>query len=275
MARSTATAITARDTSIGTTWAACSVRRTSTELTSATGGQPGVPAGLPRQQIDRRDRVPADFQRAFDFENGNFDYAGSYVPQSDYSYYFAKASNGVRRCLLEPRAITRCQWERLDSSDPDRHSGIDDDSLTDCSTTRGSGGAAGAFLFVAGRDHQAGDVWPCGQYGARLRRQEGSHSHPPHRRTDGDEATVGQTTRSQSEKELLAKRDRAHSTRPADDANGSVVSHPRAAIAAVVDRTNGRLRGFSLDRPVSISLAWGATWDWIAPRKAARAGAGR
>jgi hypothetical protein len=32
--------------------------------------------------------VPADFQRAFDFENGNFGYAGSYVPQSDYSYYF-------------------------------------------------------------------------------------------------------------------------------------------------------------------------------------------
>jgi hypothetical protein len=48
------------------------------------GYQEGYRAG----QIDRRDRVPADFQRAFDFENGNFDYAGSYVPQSDYGYYF-------------------------------------------------------------------------------------------------------------------------------------------------------------------------------------------
>jgi hypothetical protein len=48
------------------------------------GYQEGYRAG----QIDRRDRVPADFQRAFDFENGSFGYAGAYVPQSDYSYYF-------------------------------------------------------------------------------------------------------------------------------------------------------------------------------------------
>jgi len=48
----------------------------------------GYLEGYRAGQIDRRDRVPADFQRAFDFENGNFDYAGSYVPQSDYSYYF-------------------------------------------------------------------------------------------------------------------------------------------------------------------------------------------
>ena len=53
----------------------------------------GYLEGYRAGQIDRRDRVPADFQRAFDFENGNFGYAGSYVPQSDYSYYFAKASN--------------------------------------------------------------------------------------------------------------------------------------------------------------------------------------
>jgi hypothetical protein len=48
----------------------------------------GYLEGYRAGQIDRRDRVPADFQRAFEFENGNFDYAGSYVPQSDYGYYF-------------------------------------------------------------------------------------------------------------------------------------------------------------------------------------------
>jgi len=48
----------------------------------------GYLEGYRAGQIDRRDRVPADVQRAFDFENGNFDYAGSYVPLSDYSYYF-------------------------------------------------------------------------------------------------------------------------------------------------------------------------------------------
>ncbi len=47
------------------------------------GYQDGYRAGL----IDRRDGVPADFQRAFDFENGNFGYSGAYVPLSDYSYY--------------------------------------------------------------------------------------------------------------------------------------------------------------------------------------------
>jgi hypothetical protein len=54
----------------------------------------GYLEGYRAGQVDRRDRVPADFQRAFDFENGNFDYAGSYVPQSDYSYYFRE---GFRR----------------------------------------------------------------------------------------------------------------------------------------------------------------------------------
>jgi hypothetical protein len=48
----------------------------------------GYQEGYRTGQIDRRDGVPADFQRAFDFENGNFGYAGAYVPQSDYSYYF-------------------------------------------------------------------------------------------------------------------------------------------------------------------------------------------
>ena len=48
------------------------------------GYQEGFRAG----QLDRRDGMPADFRRAFDFESGNFGYAGAYVPQSDYSYYF-------------------------------------------------------------------------------------------------------------------------------------------------------------------------------------------
>ncbi len=48
------------------------------------GYQEGYRAGL----IDRRDGAPSDFQRAFDFENGNFGYSGAYVPESDYGYYF-------------------------------------------------------------------------------------------------------------------------------------------------------------------------------------------
>lgn len=48
------------------------------------GYQQGYRAG----QIDRRDGAPADFRRAFDFENGDYGFTGSYVPQSDYSYYF-------------------------------------------------------------------------------------------------------------------------------------------------------------------------------------------
>jgi hypothetical protein len=48
------------------------------------GYQQGYRDGL----IDRRDGAPADFRRAFDFENGEYGYTGSYVPQSDYSYYF-------------------------------------------------------------------------------------------------------------------------------------------------------------------------------------------
>ena len=47
------------------------------------GYQDGYRAGL----IDRRDGVPADFQRAFEFENGNFGYTGAYIRESDYSYY--------------------------------------------------------------------------------------------------------------------------------------------------------------------------------------------
>jgi hypothetical protein len=54
------------------------------------GYQEGYRAG----RIDRRDGVPADFQRAFEFENGSFGYAGAYVPLSDYSYY---AREGFQR----------------------------------------------------------------------------------------------------------------------------------------------------------------------------------
>lgn len=48
------------------------------------GYQRGYDAG----QMDFRDRVPPDYRRAFDFQNGNFGYASNYVPESDYSYYF-------------------------------------------------------------------------------------------------------------------------------------------------------------------------------------------
>jgi len=48
------------------------------------GYQRGYAAG----QLDFSDRVPADFQRAFDYQNGNYGYTPDYIPESDYSYYF-------------------------------------------------------------------------------------------------------------------------------------------------------------------------------------------
>ena len=48
------------------------------------GYQQGYRAG----QMDRRDRAPADYRRALDYQNWQNGYAGNYVPQSDYSYYF-------------------------------------------------------------------------------------------------------------------------------------------------------------------------------------------
>jgi len=48
------------------------------------GYQRGYRAG----QMDRRDGAPADYRRALDFQNGDYGFTGSYVPESDYSYYF-------------------------------------------------------------------------------------------------------------------------------------------------------------------------------------------
>jgi hypothetical protein len=48
------------------------------------GYQQGYRAG----QTDRRDGAPADFRRAFEYQNGNYGFNGNYVPESDYSYYF-------------------------------------------------------------------------------------------------------------------------------------------------------------------------------------------
>jgi hypothetical protein len=48
------------------------------------GYQRGYQAG----QLDLRDRVPPDFRRAFDYENGNYGFTPNYIPESDYSYYF-------------------------------------------------------------------------------------------------------------------------------------------------------------------------------------------
>lgn len=48
------------------------------------GYQQGYRAG----QTDRRDGAPADFRRAFEYQNGDYGFTGNYVPQSDYSYYF-------------------------------------------------------------------------------------------------------------------------------------------------------------------------------------------
>ena len=48
------------------------------------GYQQGYRAG----QVDRRNGAAADYRRALDFQNDDFGYAGSYVPQSDYNYYF-------------------------------------------------------------------------------------------------------------------------------------------------------------------------------------------
>lgn len=48
------------------------------------GYQQGYRTGL----ADRRDRVPANYQRAFAYQDANYGYTGSYVPESDYNYYF-------------------------------------------------------------------------------------------------------------------------------------------------------------------------------------------
>jgi hypothetical protein len=48
----------------------------------------GYEQGYRDGSIDRVNGAPADFERALDFDTGGFGYAGAYVPQSDYSYYF-------------------------------------------------------------------------------------------------------------------------------------------------------------------------------------------
>jgi hypothetical protein len=48
------------------------------------GYQQGYRTGL----ADRRDRSPANYQRAFAYQNANDGYTGNYVAESDYNYYF-------------------------------------------------------------------------------------------------------------------------------------------------------------------------------------------
>ena len=48
------------------------------------GYQQGYRAG----QMDRRNGAPADYRRAFDYQNWENGYTSDYVPQNDYSYYF-------------------------------------------------------------------------------------------------------------------------------------------------------------------------------------------
>lgn len=48
------------------------------------GYQEGYRTGL----ADRRDHSPANYQRAFAYQDANYGYGGNYVSESDYNYYF-------------------------------------------------------------------------------------------------------------------------------------------------------------------------------------------
>lgn len=48
----------------------------------------GYQQGYRTGQADRRDRSPANYQRAFAYQDANYGYGGNYVPESDYNYYF-------------------------------------------------------------------------------------------------------------------------------------------------------------------------------------------
>jgi len=48
------------------------------------GYQQGYQTGM----ADRRDRAPANYRRAFAYQDANYGYNGNYVPQSDYNYHF-------------------------------------------------------------------------------------------------------------------------------------------------------------------------------------------
>jgi len=48
------------------------------------GYQQGYRTGL----ADRRDRSPANYERAFAYQDANYGYNGNYVAESDYNYYF-------------------------------------------------------------------------------------------------------------------------------------------------------------------------------------------
>ena len=54
------------------------------------GYQQGFKAG----RADRKDRWPSNYQQSSGYRDANFGYGGSYLPQSDYNYYFRE---GFRR----------------------------------------------------------------------------------------------------------------------------------------------------------------------------------
>lgn len=48
----------------------------------------GYDQGYRTGRADQRDRSPANYQRAFAYQDANYGYNGNYVPESDYNYYF-------------------------------------------------------------------------------------------------------------------------------------------------------------------------------------------
>ena len=54
----------------------------------------GYQQGYAQGQADREDRVGSNYRRSFAYQDANAGYAGAYVPQSDYNYYFRE---GFRR----------------------------------------------------------------------------------------------------------------------------------------------------------------------------------
>ncbi|MEO9035163.1 MAG: hypothetical protein ABI442_06640 [Gemmatimonadaceae bacterium] len=74
------------------------------------GYQEGYRAGL----TDRRDRMPSNFQRAFDFQGNSFGYTGTYVPQGDYQYYLRE---GFQRGY-DDGYFNRARYGSFDNGNP-------------------------------------------------------------------------------------------------------------------------------------------------------------
>ena len=74
----------------------------------------GYEQGWRAGRADRADGWPSDYRKAYAYEDANYGYYGSYVPQSDYNYYFRE---GFRRGYEDGYA-SRSQYGTLVNGTP-------------------------------------------------------------------------------------------------------------------------------------------------------------